>query len=164
MARNWLDELKDIEEICGGDVDLYIREMERVDHIEQYYDGNYKRYEQGTDKFGRDSVPWSVIQSYGNYLPKHQNFIENVIYWRLGFEPSDNIVIATSVHMRKEYDDFLKNNAMEWDEFKGRMDEHVKHIRNEFMQLNGWLDHLDLNEKDFCHYDEYEPAHKLAAR
>jgi hypothetical protein len=161
---NWLRDLQDIEELCGGDVDLYINESRRASYVTKYYGGDLQRYARGTNKGRRESISWKIMKLYGECDPKDLAFIRKVACWRLGFDAHENAMIPASIHLCDLLKEFHPDASMNWDGFTQRFDAQLKLVRNEHLQCNGWVDHLELTDADYRHYESYMPHLKQEAR
>ncbi|WP_276366263.1 hypothetical protein [Chryseolinea sp. H1M3-3] len=164
LEPTWLRDLRLIDELCHGNAELFITERKKADHVLKYYDGDLKRYEKGAERFDRDALSWEIVQAYADYHPEHQRMVDHLLYRRLGFRPSENVAIPASIYLRKLIEDSRNRFGMTWSEFQKTVDVHIKHVRNEFMQVNGWLDHLDLTSDDREHYKNCESHLKSEAQ
>src|SRR5688572_10345958 len=127
----WLRDLRQIEELCHGDVELFITESKKVEHALRYYDGDLKRFARGRDKGARESISWRTMELYSKCSNDDLKFIRKSTRWRLGFYPHENVMVPASIYLCSLLWELRIDPRLTWKTFTERFDAHLKLVRSE---------------------------------
>lgn len=133
-------------------------------YIQRYYDGDEKRYRYESANVDRHATSWNDIEKYNACDDGKKRFAHNASFWRLGFQPSESIMIFVMPNLCELMDRFMIQDEITWEKFKKLFDARLKWVRKEHLFRNGWLDNLDLTEKNIEHYHTFKPYMKETAR
>lgn len=143
---------------------MFTMSQEKELYIKQYYDGDKARYEYETAEFDRHALSWKILKAYSECNEAHKTFVRGTIAWRLGFQPSESVIIPSSLYFCELVEDFLSLEYVTWERFQMRFDNHLKIVRNEHLLRNGWLNNLELGDKDLEKYQTFLPDFGIDAQ
>ncbi|QMW01711.1 hypothetical protein [Spirosoma foliorum] len=110
--------------------------------IDEYYNGDVKRfddaYAEAITEGRKEMVQWNDLITAVTILPDLEDEGRELIEERLGYLPSDNVILPYEPYLRGLLQGY-RQRQMTSCEFRHQVDEHVKLIRNADMMPNLYL-------------------------
>ena len=111
----------------------------------------------------RYSASWEEIGGCGKVFPQHADEAEKLIEKYLGYVPFPTIYLPHEVFIRSLIAHY-KNGQIAEEDFQNQLLEHIRNIRNDDMQKDGWVDNESYTQQDIEYYYSFQCYYQPMAK